>query len=132
MTTGPGVGAADDGQEEESGAAVLAALADPTRRRILDALASRGAATATTLAAELPITRQAVVKHLAVLDQAGLVTAHRIGREVRYEPAPPVLAATARWMAGLADAWDHRLRTIKRLAEGAGPTGTRVQDSDDR
>ncbi|MBV6697217.1 helix-turn-helix transcriptional regulator [Kitasatospora aureofaciens] len=106
--------------EDDPAAAVLVALADPTRRRILDALAARGAATATTLAAELPVTRQAVVKHLAVLDQAGLVTAHRVGREVRYRPATPALAATARWMAGLADAWDRRLLAIKHLAESGG------------
>ncbi|MEE1787533.1 metalloregulator ArsR/SmtB family transcription factor [Streptomyces sp. SP17BM10] len=98
--------------------AVLAALAEPTRRHVLDALAARGTATATELAAGLPVTRQAVVKHLAVLDQAGLVTAHRAGREVRYRPAPDALAATARWMADLADAWDQRLLAVKHLAEG--------------
>ncbi|MFE2406984.1 ArsR/SmtB family transcription factor [Kitasatospora sp. NPDC059408] len=100
-------------------AAVLAALAEPTRRHVLDALAARGTATATELADGLPVTRQAIVKHLAVLDRAGLVTAHRAGREVRYRPAPDTLTATARWMADLADAWDRRLLAIKHLAEGA-------------
>ena len=74
---------------------VLVGLADPMRRRILDTLASRGGGTATTLAAELPVSRQAVVKHLAVLDRAGLVVGRRSGREVRYLVRPDRLAATA-------------------------------------
>jgi DNA-binding transcriptional ArsR family regulator len=96
---------------------VLVALADPTRRRLLDLLAALGSATATTLAAELPVSRQAVVKHLAVLDHAGLVSAERAGREVRYTVRSQPLDATARWMAALADSWDRRLATIKRIAE---------------
>ena len=63
---------------------VFTALADPTRRRVLDLLAEHGHGTATTLAAELPVSRPAVIKHLAVLDRAGLVAAQRHGREVRY------------------------------------------------
>lgn len=98
---------------------VLAALADPTRRRILDVLAARGTASATDLAANLPVTRQAVVKHLAVLDTAGLVTSHRAGREVRYEVRSAALDATARWMATLAADWDRRLARIKAIAEAA-------------
>ncbi|SMC57676.1 ArsR/SmtB family transcription factor [Kibdelosporangium aridum] len=96
---------------------VLAALADPTRRRLLDALATRGEATATTLATDVPVTRQAIVKHLSVLQQAGLVDGGRHGREVRYSVKSDRLASTATWMAGLADEWDRRLRTIKRIAE---------------
>jgi len=105
---------------------VLVGLSDPIRRRILDALASRGAGTATTLAADLPVTRQAVVKHLAILDRAGLVVGHRAGREVRYLVNPGRLDATARWMAGLAADWDRRLHAIKRIAESveeASPPG---------
>jgi DNA-binding transcriptional ArsR family regulator len=98
---------------------VLVALADATRRRVLDHLAAHGEATATMLAAELPVSRQAVVKHLAVLDQAGLVSSRRIGREVRYALHPQPLDATARWMAGLAAEWDARLAAIKRIAEAA-------------
>ncbi|WP_344663232.1 metalloregulator ArsR/SmtB family transcription factor [Catenulispora subtropica] len=98
---------------------VLAALADPTRRRLLDLLAARGAASATDLAGELPVTRQAVVKHLAVLDAAGLVTGRRAGREVRYEVRSAALDATARWMATLAADWDRRLARIKAIAEAA-------------
>ncbi|MFE1229610.1 ArsR/SmtB family transcription factor [Streptomyces sp. NPDC058745] len=110
--------------EEVPGAAevvdvVLGALADPMRRRLLDLLAARGEATATTLAAELPVSRQAVVKHLAVLDAAGLVSGGRVGREVRYAVRPAALDTTARWMAGLAADWDRRLARIKRVAEAA-------------
>ncbi|MET9904775.1 metalloregulator ArsR/SmtB family transcription factor [Streptomyces sp. NPDC006446] len=110
--------------EERPGAAevvdsVLGALADPTRRRLLDLLAAQGEATATTLAEGLPVSRQAVVKHLAVLDAAGLVTGGRVGREVRHTVRPAALDATARWMATLATDWDRRLADIKRVAEAA-------------
>ncbi|MCM2416985.1 metalloregulator ArsR/SmtB family transcription factor [Streptomyces sp. RKAG293] len=110
--------------EEPPGAAevvdsVLGALADPTRRQLLDLLAARGEATATTLAERLPVSRQAVVKHLAVLDAAGLVSGGRVGREVRYAVRPAALNATARWMSALAADWDHRLANIKRIAEAA-------------
>jgi DNA-binding transcriptional ArsR family regulator len=96
---------------------VLAALADPTRRQLLDLLATQGAGTATTLAEQLPVSRQAVVKHLAVLDAAGLVAGTRVGREVRYTVQPAALDATARWMTALAAAWARRLDNIKRFAE---------------
>ncbi|MFJ8000437.1 ArsR/SmtB family transcription factor [Streptomyces sp. NPDC096310] len=102
-------------------AEVLSALADPTRRRILDALAAHGEATATVLAGELPVSRQAIVKHLAVLDRAGLVTGHREGREARYAVRPARLNVTARWMDRVAADWDARLAAIKRLAEAAAP-----------
>lgn len=98
---------------------VLVALADPTRRQLLDLLAARGEATATTLAEQLPVSRQAVVKHLAVLDAAGLVSGGRVGREVRYAVRPAALNSTARWMAALASDWDRRLANIKRVAEAA-------------
>jgi DNA-binding transcriptional ArsR family regulator len=100
---------------------VFVALADPTRRQLLDALAARGEASATTLAAALPVSRQAVVKHLAVLDRAGLVRGARRGREIRYMVRPDRLDATASWLAGLAAEWDARLAAIKRLA-GTGQT----------
>ena len=98
---------------------VINALADPTRRQLLDLLAARGEVTATTLAEHVPVSRQAIVKHLAVLDAAGLVTARKSGREVLYAVRPDALNATARWMAALATEWDRRLATIKRLAEAA-------------
>ena len=97
---------------------VFVALADPTRRQLLAALAARGEASATILAVELPVSRQAVVKHLAVLERAGLVRGSRRGREVRYTVLPERLDATARWLASLAAEWDARLAAIKRLAEG--------------
>ncbi|MET8754370.1 ArsR/SmtB family transcription factor [Streptomyces sp. NPDC059104] len=98
---------------------VLAALADPTRRLLLDLLAARGEASATALAEGVPVSRQAVVKHLAVLEAAGLVRGGRVGREVRYAVRPAALDATARWMAALAADWDRRLARIKLLAETA-------------
>ncbi|MEU2833589.1 metalloregulator ArsR/SmtB family transcription factor [Streptomyces lavendulae] len=98
---------------------VLAALADPTRRLLLDLLAARGEASATALAEGVPVSRQAVVKHLAVLEAAGLVSGGRVGREVRYAVRPAALDATARWMAALAADWDRRLARIKLLAETA-------------
>jgi DNA-binding transcriptional ArsR family regulator len=93
------------------------AVADPTRRRLLDGLLAHGEASATTLAAELPITRQAVAKHLAVLERAGLVERRRSGRELRYAVRPARLDAATRWMSRVAAEWGDRLEAIKRLAE---------------
>ena len=104
-------------EETAEVAEVLAALADPTRRRVLDLIAARGEATATAVAAELPVSRQAVVKHLAVLDRAGLVHGHREGREMRYAVRSDQLEAAARWIDDLAAEWDARLARIKRIAE---------------
>lgn len=104
---------------------VFTALADPTRRTILDLLATHGHGTATTLAAELPVSRPAVIKHLAVLDRAGLVVAQRHGREVRYVVRPEPLQATAAWMSRLAADWDARLAAVKRLAEAPDDDGSR-------
>lgn len=99
---------------------VLAAMADPTRRQLLGALAARGPATATELASGLPITRQAVTKHLTALSRAGLVTSSKHGRDVRFEVTTGSLAQTADWLAGLAAEWDARLSAIKRIAEASG------------
>jgi DNA-binding transcriptional ArsR family regulator len=99
---------------------VLVALVDPTRRAVLDLLVEHGGGTATTLAADLPVSRPAVIKHLTVLDRAGLVEARRRGREVRYSVRPAPLADTAAWMAGVAARWETRLAAIKRLAESEG------------
>ena len=93
------------------------AVADPSRRKVLDLILAHGEATPTTLAAELPFTRQAVTKHLAVLARAGLVQGHRHGREVRYTVHPERLEAAAQAMAAAAARWDRRLNAIKRLAE---------------
>ena len=96
---------------------LLSAVADPTRRRVLDGLLERGEATATTLAGNLPVTRQAVAKHLAVLDRVGLVEGRRLGRDVRYAIRPQRLDAATRAMAQVAADWDARLAAIKRIAE---------------
>ncbi len=97
--------------------ALWAAVADPTRRRLLDVILAHGEATATTIAGELPISRQAVAKHLAVLEQSGVVEGRRQGREVRYAVQSERLNTATRWMAELAAQWDERLSSIKRLAE---------------
>jgi DNA-binding transcriptional ArsR family regulator len=99
-------------------AAVLSAMADPHRVRLLEELASRGSATATVLAEVVPVSRQAVVKHLAVLSRSGLVSGLRQGREMRYSVRTESLVATAQWLAALAADWDTRLAELKRLAEG--------------
>ena len=96
---------------------VLEALGDPTLRVVVELLATGGGRTATSMAAELPVTRQAVVQHLAVLREAGLVDSRREGREVRFELRPAALNATAAWMADVAAQWDRRLAVIAELAE---------------
>lgn len=96
---------------------VLVALANPTRRDLLDALADEGRASATSLAGSLPVSRQAVTKHLQVLEDARLVRCGRAGREVLYQVRPEPLTASARWLADLAATWERRLAAIKREAE---------------
>ena len=96
-----------------------AAVGEPSRRRLLDVLLARGEATPSTLAEEMPFTRQAVSKHLAVLDRAGLVEGRRHGREVRYAVRPDRLDTASRVMARAAMQWDRRLAAIKHLAEAA-------------
>jgi DNA-binding transcriptional ArsR family regulator len=102
-----------------SGDELWSAIADPSRRRVLDLLVRGGEATASTLAQDVPFTRQAVTKHLAVLEDAGLVTRHRVGREVLFRVEPDGLDQATRAMSQLAHDWDRRLRTIKQLAEAA-------------
>lgn len=96
---------------------VFAALADPTRRQLLEALGRRPASSATTLAAQVPVSRQAVVKHLATLRESGLVTSRRVGKEVLFNVRPEELAATASWMTTLAATWQERLQLLKHVAE---------------
>jgi DNA-binding transcriptional ArsR family regulator len=84
---------------------------------VLDLLAARGEASASALAAQMPVSRPAVIKHLAVLDRAGLVESRRSGREVLYTVRPGPLDLAARWLAGVASEWDRRLAALKRLAE---------------
>jgi DNA-binding transcriptional ArsR family regulator len=95
---------------------VFVALADPTRRRVLE-LVGRSPTTASALARELPVTRQGILKHLAVLRDSGLVAGVRAGREVRFQVRSESLIAAASWMTSLAATWDERLDRLKRQAE---------------
>ncbi|MGH3151468.1 MAG: ArsR/SmtB family transcription factor [Streptosporangiaceae bacterium] len=95
------------------------AIGDPSRRRVLDLLVSHDAVSASWLAGHVPFTRQAVAKHLTVLEQAGLVSRRKQGREVLYQVEAGRLDQAAQAMAELAGQWDRRLATIKRLAETA-------------
>lgn len=96
---------------------VLAALGDDTRWSILVAL-GEGDASASALAGRLPISRQAIAKHLAVLQQVGLVEPVQAGREVRYRVLGARLGETARTLERIGAEWDRRLATIKQIAEG--------------
>lgn len=93
---------------------VFSALADPNRRRLLSAVAG-SPATATELAGELPISRQAVVKHMAALADAGLVARERSGREVRYRMTPQPLSDAVGWMAEVGEQWDERLASLSAM-----------------
>lgn len=93
------------------------AVGDPTRRRMLDLLLSDGDGTATTLSQHLPITRQAVAKHLSVLDRVGLVQVSPSGRERVYSVDQAQLARAVAQLSSVGAAWDARLRRIKRIAE---------------
>lgn len=94
-----------------------AAVGDPSRRRVLDLLVLHGTASPSALARELPLTRQAVAKHLGVLDRVGLIEGRRQGREVRYMVQPERLADASRALSEAAQQWDRRLLAIKRIAE---------------
>ncbi|WP_238163026.1 ArsR/SmtB family transcription factor [Kribbella capetownensis] len=93
------------------------AVGDPTRRRMLDLLLANGGGTATGLSDQLPVTRQAVAKHLAVLERVGLVHAKPAGRERRYTVDESQLARAIAQLTSVSDAWDRRLQRIKRIAE---------------
>jgi DNA-binding transcriptional ArsR family regulator len=103
-----------------SAAAVLGALADPTRRQVLETLGQRPAASATALARELPVSRQMVLRHLAVLQESGLVGSTRAGREVLFQVRSGPLVDTAEWLTSLAAQWDGRLAALKARAEQGG------------
>jgi DNA-binding transcriptional ArsR family regulator len=103
---------------------VFEALGDPSRRALVEAVAARGDATATELAAELPVTRQAVSKQLAALADAGLLRSTRSGRETRYEVTPEPLGDAVAWMVEVGAVWDERLAKLAgTLARGRGATG---------
>ncbi|MEU4606082.1 metalloregulator ArsR/SmtB family transcription factor [Kribbella sp. NPDC023972] len=96
---------------------VWSAVGDPTRRRMLDLLLTDGSGTATTLSDKLPVTRQAVAKHLGVLDRVGLVRARPSGRERLYTVDESQLAHAVAQLADVSETWDRRLQRIKRIAE---------------
>ncbi len=93
------------------------AVGDPTRRRLLDLLLSEGVGTATSLSEGLPVTRQAVAKHLGVLDRAGLVHGTAAGRERRYKVDDAQLGRAVAQLSAVGATWDARLKRIKRIAE---------------
>ena len=96
---------------------VFAALGDETRWSILSAL-GEGDASASTLAGRLPVSRQAIAKHLAVLEDVGVVESIRVGREVQYRVIGSQLSTTARRLDAIGAEWDRRLAAIKQIAEG--------------
>ena len=93
------------------------AIGDPTRRRLLDLLIADGVGTPTSLSEQVPVTRQAVTKHLGVLDRAGLVRATPVGRERRYEVDVAQLGRAVRQLTAVGKAWDSRLGRIRTIAE---------------
>jgi len=93
------------------------AIGDPMRRTMIDLLLSDGPGTATSLSEQLPVTRQAVSKHLAVLDRVGLVHAVPAGRERHFRVDEAQLARAVAQLSGVGATWDARLRRIKRIAE---------------
>ena len=107
------------------------AIGDPSRRRVLDLLVSNSEVSASWLAGRVPFSRQAVSKHLVVLEQARLISRHKQGREVLYHVEADRLDQAAQAMADLAAQWDRRLATIKRLAEAAHAENKRRDMKDD-
>ena len=100
--------------------AIFNALADPTRRHVVRLLSQRSSVTASALAHELPISRQAISKHLSALSRAGLVSASQEGRETRYRLTPEPLGRAMEWMATTEARWDERLgRLAEHVAEGS-------------
>lgn len=100
--------------------AIFAALSDATRRTVIATLLAEGEVSVPMLTERLPITRQAVAKHLATLDASGLVEPARgRGREVRYRLRPGALAPVSAWVREAETAWDARLARLKGAAEGA-------------
>ena len=92
---------------------VFSALSDPTRRRVVQRLSEQGPLSATALAADLPISRQAVSKHLAALEDAGLVEAERVGREMRYSLTVQPVHQAVSWLADIGAEWDERLAALQ-------------------
>lgn len=100
---------------DDTADAVFAALADPTRRRVLRLVAEHGPTSATLLERELPVSRQAIVKHLAVLHRAGLVSGKRSGQVVRYALVPGPLDEVSDWISEIGSRWDERLARLRQV-----------------
>jgi DNA-binding transcriptional ArsR family regulator len=101
---------------------LFGALADPTRRALMVRLVSKGPATATVLSCDVPLTRQAVVKHLQALEAVGMVVSERVGREVRFRAEPEPLAAAVGWLLDAGASWDRRIDRLR--GEVRSRTGT--------
>jgi DNA-binding transcriptional ArsR family regulator len=97
--------------------AVFAALSSPVRRDLVERLTAGGPASASRLAAGMRVSRQAVARHLALLDDAGLVTAERSGREVHYRVTPGPMTDAVRWMTGVGAEWDRRLERLRAVLQ---------------
>ncbi len=97
---------------------VFSALADPTRRQIFERLVAGGPTTATELSGEFGITRQAVSKHLGLLETAELVTGTKRGRETHFEPRPQDLQIVTAWAARMQDDWRNRMDVLKKIVDG--------------
>ena len=113
--------------ERDPAGPVFEALADPMRRRLLQTI-SGAPSTATELAGTLPISRQAVAKHLTALSQAGLLERERSGRDVRYHVTPAPLSEAVSWMAGVGGQWDERLARLAQISGAAGAGPRRLAD----
>jgi DNA-binding transcriptional ArsR family regulator len=111
----------------DTAGAVFAALADPTRRRVVHELSKDGPLTATQLAERIPVSRQAIAKHFDSLEEAGLAAATRVGRENRYELRTRAFAEAEAWMRAIGAMWDQRLAAFKEFVESvpSGPAGRR-------
>ncbi|MFP3914219.1 MAG: ArsR/SmtB family transcription factor [Actinomycetota bacterium] len=98
---------------------LFTALADPTRRAVFERLSAEGPASASRLAEEMPVSRQAIAKHLAALDEAGLVERTARGREVRYEARPQALQEMTGWVEKVGRDWETRLQRLKKMMDEA-------------
>jgi DNA-binding transcriptional ArsR family regulator len=111
----------DRGQDgrrvKDTAGAVFEALADPTRRRVVYELSKDGPLTATELARRIPVTRQAIAKHFAALEEAELAVGVHVGRETRYELRTEAFAEAEAWMRAIGATWDQRLARFKEFVE---------------
>ncbi len=102
---------------------MFSALSDPTRRRVIRSLSEDGPSTVTELAGRIPVTRQAIAKHLAALDEAGLVASSARGRRRAYRLTPGPLTEAMDWMVEVGAEWDARLEALRRVLEAGGGPG---------